>query len=107
MLAKCANPACSATFHYFHQGRLFPIESRSDLETVGVISGPEFKGSPHRIHYFWLCSECCRVMTVRSDGNEGVRLVGTRRMLPVVRWFHGERSPADDFLKSAMFDLRF
>lgn len=34
MLAKCANPACSATFHYFHEGKLFPVELRSDSATV-------------------------------------------------------------------------
>jgi hypothetical protein len=30
MLAKCANPACSATFRYFHEGRLFVFEPKRD-----------------------------------------------------------------------------
>jgi hypothetical protein len=34
MLAKCANPACSATFHYLHEGKLFPVELRSDSAPV-------------------------------------------------------------------------
>jgi hypothetical protein len=82
MLAKCVNPACSATFHYFHEGKLFPIESRIDSETRGSASNLEFTGRPHRLQYFWLCSSCCHVMTVQSGGEDGVRIVRTRRVRP-------------------------
>ncbi len=74
MLTKCANPACFATFRYLHEGKLFPIESKSDSETVGLAFDFEFTGTPHRLQYFWLCSSCCRVMTVQSDGEQGVRV---------------------------------
>ncbi len=29
--------------------------------------------------YFWLCSSCCRAMTVQSDGDRGVTIVPMRR----------------------------
>ena len=35
------NPACSATFHYLHEGKLYPIELRSDS---AIASGTEFGG---------------------------------------------------------------
>ena len=30
MLSKCANPACSTTFRYFREGRLFLIDSETE-----------------------------------------------------------------------------
>lgn len=75
MLAKCANPACSATYHYFHEGRLFAIESRIDSQATGPRSDPEYAGRPHSLQYFWLCSSCCRAMTIRSGKDHGLILV--------------------------------
>jgi len=80
MLAKCANPACSATFHYFHEGKLFAIESKSDLAELH--SDPEYLGRPHRPQYFWLCSSCGGAMTIQSDGDHGVTIVRTQRVQP-------------------------
>ena len=68
MLAKCANPACSATFHYFHEGKLFAIESRIDWPRRGPPADLKYTGRSHSPQYFWLCSSCCRAMTVQSDG---------------------------------------
>ncbi|HYL16155.1 MAG TPA: hypothetical protein VEV41_24195 [Terriglobales bacterium] len=75
MLAKCANPACSATFHYFHEGKLFAIESKIDPLSRERPIDPEYTGGPHGVQYFWLCSSCCRAMTVLPDGNQGVTVV--------------------------------
>jgi len=79
MLAKCANQACFAAFHYFHEGKLFAIEWRIHSLRRGSPADPEYTGSPHGPQYFWLCSSCCRAMTVQSDGDHGVTIVPTRR----------------------------
>ena len=79
MLAKCVNQACFATLHYFHEGKLFAIESRIHSPRRGLPVDPEYTGSPHGPQYFWLCSSCCRAMTVQSDGDRGVTIVPMRR----------------------------
>jgi hypothetical protein len=56
MLSKCANPACSATFRYLHEGRLFHV-------AVGAAT-PEQGTTRER---FWLCGECSRKMTVIAN----------------------------------------
>jgi hypothetical protein len=82
MLAKCANPACSAIFHYFHEGKLFTIESRIDSPRTGLPTNLEYTGRAHRLQCFWLCSSCCCAMTVRCDGDQGVVLVRKQGMPP-------------------------
>ena len=82
MLAKCANPACSAAFHYFHEGKLFAIESSADSQRMGRPSDPEYTGRPHSLQYFWLCSSCCCAMTVQSDRDRGVTVVHKRGVQP-------------------------
>ena len=69
MVSKCANPACSATFRYMHEGTLFhlPVESSA--------SWPE-KGTG--LERFWLCDECSRKMTVVC-GPDGVLVVPLQR----------------------------
>jgi hypothetical protein len=74
MLAKCTNPACSATFHYLHEGKLFLIELRSDSATVEPGADPGFRGTPFHFQCFWLCSPCSRVMTIQPDGKGGVSI---------------------------------
>jgi len=75
MLAKCANPACSATFRYLHEGRLFAFESKRDAPKRGPPSDPEDPGRSHSPQCFWLCSSCCSAMTVQPDGDHGVTVV--------------------------------
>ncbi len=79
MLAKCANPACSAKFLYLHEGKLFAVESRVDPQKRGPPTDPEYVGKPHTLEYFWLCSSCCCAMTVQSDGDRGITLIPKRR----------------------------
>jgi hypothetical protein len=57
MLAKCANPKCSAPFRYLHEGKLF----RLDLG-----AGPPSPDTriPRQLQYFWLCDRCARTMTL-------------------------------------------
>jgi len=67
MLSKCANPDCSAPFHYLRNGKLFHI----DRSAVGpqLVSG---KRAARRIEYFWLCAECAGSMTLAVRGNSVV-----------------------------------
>ena|ERR1700733_1888874 len=67
MLSKCANPLCSASFRYFHEGRLFRIEvpsrSAEDVQTARPAAHVEF---------FWLCDRCTPQMTLQHDGRGNV-----------------------------------
>jgi hypothetical protein len=57
VLSKCANPACSARFHYLHEGRIFNLETG--------IASPESNGAPIRkIEHFWLCERCVQTLEV-------------------------------------------
>jgi len=75
MLAKCANPECSATFRYFHEGKLFVFEPKPDAPLRGPPADPDYAGRSHAPQCFWLCSACCSAMTVRPDGDHGVMVV--------------------------------
>jgi hypothetical protein len=101
MLAKCANPACSATFHYLHEGKLFPIELRSDPAILESGTDPGFRGTPLHSQCFWLCSSCSRVMTIQPDGKGGVSIV--RGQTTMVR---ADGSMHDSVLDRALEDYR-
>jgi len=86
MLSKCANPTCSATFRYLHDGTLFHV--------VIEPAAPERPASYETatIERFWLCGECSRKMTVIS-GPAGIIVVPLqqpskpeRRAIPGRRW---------------------
>ena len=57
MLGKCANPTCSAKFLRLRDGRLFVTEVKGDGQG-------NTKGYEPQLQYYWLCSSCCRTMTV-------------------------------------------
>jgi hypothetical protein len=84
MLAKCANPACSATFRYLHEGKLFAIESKAESIKRGPPVDPEYIGKSSSPRYFWLCSSCCSAMTVQPDGDHGISLVRMEKRPPRV-----------------------
>jgi hypothetical protein len=61
MLSKCANPVCSATFRYLHQGRIFQLVLTPAAEMAtenGLL----------RVERFWLCDTCSIEMNVIWDG---------------------------------------
>jgi hypothetical protein len=60
MLSKCANPACSNTFRYFREGKLYVTEPKAR------------SGHSRVLEYFWLCSTCCRDMTIQIDHGHAV-----------------------------------
>lgn len=79
MLSKCANPICSAKFHYFHVGKLFRFDSES-LEPHKVEFGadPTSKKGVRRVEFFWLCPECCNRVTLSFQPRIGVVAIPAR-----------------------------
>ena len=61
MVAKCSSPACSASFRYFKEGRLFRLESDPAFSSARVAA----------TEYFWLCHDCSSSMTLHlsEDGS--------------------------------------
>ena len=70
MLAKCANPTCTARFRYLHEGKIFNID-------MAAPSGNQQRHIP-RIEYFWLCEEC--VETHKLVLEHGVVTARLRRL---------------------------
>ena len=73
MLSKCANPACSNTLRYIHEGKLYVMESKCGLATA--MSEGELPGKFRTIEYAWLCSSCCQDLTVHIDHEGKIRVV--------------------------------
>jgi hypothetical protein len=67
MLSKCANPQCSAEFHYLHEGRLFKIPTEARKH-----NGDGSKKLPHKLEHFWLCSVCSLTLTIAVDPSNKV-----------------------------------
>jgi hypothetical protein len=75
MLSKCANPSCSTSFRYLHQGKLY----RFEIELEGNSQEASEKRR-RRLEYYWLCDDCCSRMYLRYDRATGVRAV------PILFW---------------------
>ncbi|MFI5109524.1 MAG: hypothetical protein ACHP78_11845 [Terriglobales bacterium] len=63
MIAKCANPVCSAPFHYLREGKVF----RMEFDPAGNPLGRQLAGSPRpvrKIEHFWLCGPCSATLTL-------------------------------------------
>lgn len=71
MVSKCANPACSAPFHYFRAGKLFRVDTMSAESRQ---PGPQLVATtrPHRVEHYWLCGACSATMTLSYDPAKGV-----------------------------------
>jgi hypothetical protein len=67
MLAKCANPSCSASFHSIQEGRLFRLEANPELTSTPN----SYTGSQSGVEYFWLCSHCSEFMALHL-GQDGM-----------------------------------
>ena len=85
MITRCANPECSAPFHYLRDGRLFQV----DRDCSGhLVPGPFLMthgGLPHHLEHFWLCGKCAQRYTLVLDGDQVVTAPlppGTRRQPP-------------------------
>jgi hypothetical protein len=80
MLAKCANPPCSAYFRYLHQGRLFVLDVSDDTSNGGPLRNEHL--AAHRLRYFWLCDICRRSMTVVSEQGWEIKVVPFTALQP-------------------------
>ena len=69
MLSKCANPSCSASFYYLHQGKLFRCETPVGNESP---QDAGMKKSARRLEFFWLCADCASKLTLTFKDGEGV-----------------------------------
>jgi hypothetical protein len=71
MVSKCANPACTASFRYFHSGQLFRLET---LAARDPIDDNGMKKSERRLEFYWLCDDCARKMTLAFERGVGVSI---------------------------------
>jgi hypothetical protein len=71
MLSKCANPGCSTTFRYLHEGRLYVIDPREALARHQSSCLSKFG----QLAYAWLCSSCSLYLTIHIDEEFGTRVV--------------------------------
>jgi len=62
MIAKCANPVCSAPFHYLREGKVF----RMEFDPNGSPLKPKMAASKpvRKIEHFWLCGPCSTTLTL-------------------------------------------
>ena len=73
MVSKCANPECSTPFRYFHQGKLFRLETRIGPDRRRALGTEhDAKKSMHRLEFFWLCDDCAAKMTLVAEKGVGV-----------------------------------
>ncbi len=80
MLSKCANPTCSNTFRYLSEGELYLIDSKAGSARHGVRAESKYAGKSCIYEYFWLCSSCCRDMTIQIDNNLEVKVARKREI---------------------------
>jgi len=71
MLSKCANPTCSTTFRYLHEGRLYVIDPRDGLAR----RKPRYSNRSGQLEFAWLCSSCSLYLTIQIDEELGTRVV--------------------------------
>ena len=75
MLSKCANPDCSASFRYFHTGKLFRADVAVGLDRRRTLDKDDRRDKPlRRLEFFWLCEGCAQSMTLSFDKDTGVRV---------------------------------
>jgi hypothetical protein len=81
MLSKCANPKCSAPFHYLHDGRLFEVQVTPEEIAVTATETSENsqKKPPRKVERFWLCSKCSATMTLAVNRENEILLLPLKR----------------------------
>ncbi len=72
MLSKCANPDCSASFHYLGEGKLFEIRYQAESDADENLPRKLAAGRSER---FWLCDSCATSMTLGVDSAQKVILL--------------------------------
>jgi len=74
MVSKCANPDCTASFRYFHLGKLFRIETSAGLDRRRSMSDDDRGGNKplRRLEFYWLCEDCAQKMTLVFEKDAGI-----------------------------------
>jgi hypothetical protein len=73
MVSKCANPECATPFRYFHEGKLFGLETRIGPERRRAMGAEsDAKKSMRRLEFYWLCDRCAGKMTLIAEKGVGV-----------------------------------
>ena len=75
MLSKCASPDCCNPFRYLHEGRLYLIDYRAASARRNPPIDLKYAAGSSALEYVWLCSSCCRILTIQLDDDHGVRVV--------------------------------
>ncbi len=65
MIAKCANPSCSAIFDH-RAGRLYRFPKRPTEE--------DSLGNSHCVQHLWLCAVCCETHSLKYDPELGITI---------------------------------
>jgi hypothetical protein len=73
MLSKCANPGCPASFLYLHEGKLFRLDSSTEI--VVRIPVSEVTRPSRRFEFFWLCDQCAAELTLGYNKGIGIAVV--------------------------------
>ena len=70
VISKCANPECSASFRYLHEGKLFEFEVRLfDEPLIDHSTASHYQKPSREIECFWLCDSCASTMTIVCEPN--------------------------------------
>jgi hypothetical protein len=80
VLAKCANPSCSASLVYLREGKIFMIESPRHSQTGAAAPLPLASKIQNCVEHFWLCGPCASEMTLIYDRQHGIQVI--RKKLP-------------------------
>ena len=75
MVSKCANPECATPFRYFHEGKLFRLETSAGIERRRTMGSENPSNRPiRRLEFYWLCDRCAEKLTlVQKDAEISVR----------------------------------
>jgi hypothetical protein len=73
MLSKCASPSCSTPFRYLHKGKLYLIGRKPASGGRTPPADFKYSGNSRALEYVWLCSSCCRDLTIQVDDEYAVR----------------------------------
>ncbi len=66
MFTKCGNPACRTPFGIRRGGEIFVTDLPDGVDSPYTVE-IELGAGTHRVHFFWLCPGCSRLITARGD----------------------------------------
>jgi len=72
MISKCANPACTVRFLYFHTGKLFRFEKEPREDTQPLMGLDPVRKHSQGVEFYWLCEKCAAKMTLTYRKGSGV-----------------------------------